>query len=181
MKKNLSILLVLLTAISVAFFAVGCDMDDMQGGNNNTSASPDTTGNTVLNSDGNHTDMIGDGESVIEGFVEGQEVNEADIPQNILTAIKNAGENMLISGISYATYVGKQTYRVILSETGMGTSREIYVSANGEVIPTDSQASPTANASSTAQSGSSQSGSSQSGNAQSGTSASPSTTAAEGK
>ena len=145
MKKNLSIFLVLLTVMSIMLFSVGCDMDDMQGeNNNNTSASPSTSvNNTGDPMNGSGDEIIGDGESVIEGFVEGQEINEADLPQNILSAIKENAEDMLISGISYATNVGKQAYRVILSQTGMGTSREIYVTANGEVIPTTDENSGT--------------------------------------
>lgn len=129
MKKNLSRILAAAMIGCIMILNFGCDMMD-NNKNPTHSHSP------------NETDkIITDGESLIENFVEGEEIDEKDLPEKILNAIKNEGENLLISAVSYATYVGKQTYRVILSETGMGNTREIYVTANGEVIPTDTKPS----------------------------------------
>lgn len=140
MKKNLSAISVLMTVMLVLFMFAGCDMEDFGMGNQRPANSPD---NSATNTHGVSSTLVPEGESVIEGFVEGQEIDEKDLPENILSAIKEIGENLIISGASYATYVGKQAYRVILSETGMGATREVYVNANGEVIPTETLTSAT--------------------------------------
>lgn len=144
MKKNLSAISVLMTLMLVLFMFAGCDMEDFGIGNQRPTNSPD---NSATNTHGASSTLVPEGESVIEGFVEGQEIDEKDLPENIISAIKEMGENLIISGASYATYVGKQAYRVILSETGMGATREVYVNANGEVIPTEMLESATPNSS----------------------------------
>ena len=101
-------------------------------------ASP-TPGNTA--SDGDVSGQNGAGtDGMIEGFEEGKTIDEADLPQRIADAIKEAYDQVKIKTITFANYMDEQVYHVILSEpAGEDKTEQFYVRADGTIVPYTAQ------------------------------------------
>ena len=98
------------------------------------SASPAGTGSPEPAGSPNPTGSAGpnDQEDEIEGFVEGEVVQENDAPI-VKEAIGNLFEGMRIQSITYDRYNGRQAYHVTLQGEGE-LARTLYVFNDGTVI-----------------------------------------------
>ncbi len=75
------------------------------------------------------TDKGGD----IEDYVEGKVIDEKDVPENILTSVRNLFPNMEIQSITFATYQGKQAYKLTLQGEGE-LAKTCYVYSDSTVV-----------------------------------------------
>ncbi len=71
----------------------------------------------------------------IEGFVEGSVVEVAKLPEKVTAAIKKEYADAAIKSASYATYENKQTYKVVIQQGKDEATQEVYVTADGQIIP----------------------------------------------
>ncbi len=151
MKRTLSIMLLTAMLAVLSALSMGCN-DGMVTPTPRVSASPRTTTQPTGSAGGENGN--------IEGFVEGQMVDKTQVPE-VVQAITAEVPNASISSITFATYMGKQMYHVILSSTGNGDSKEYYVTADGTLIPADAStsASPSTGSESPSTTGGSGSGS----------------------
>lgn len=77
----------------------------------------------------------------IEGFEEGKTVKEADLPEKVAAAIKEAYKDVKIKTISFATYLNDQMYHVVLEEpAGNDKTEQFYVKADGTIVPYEATA-----------------------------------------
>lgn len=87
--------------------------------------------------------------SMIEGFEEGKAVKEADLPEKVANAIKQAYENVKIKTVSFATYMDDQVYHVVLdAPAGEDKVEQFYVKADGTIVPYTATPSASGNAAS---------------------------------
>lgn len=96
------------------------------------SISPNETADVSLSPNAttpSETDAAGD----IDGFVEGTVIDEKDVPENILTSIKNLFPNMEIQSITFATYQGYQAYKVTLQGDGE-LAKTCYVYSDSSIV-----------------------------------------------
>ena len=87
---------------------------------NNAEVGPNTQGNT---------------DGVIEGFKEGEVVDADKLPDKVKTAIKEKYPEATIKTVTFATYENQQLYKILLQKTENDTTEEVYVTANGAIIP----------------------------------------------
>ena len=67
-------------------------------------------------------------------------IDEADLPQRIADAIKEAYDQVKIKTITFANYMDEQVYHVILSEpAGEDKTEQFYVRADGTIVPYTAQ------------------------------------------
>ena len=89
---------------------------------NNAEVGPNTQGNT---------------DGVIEGFKEGEVVDADKLPDKVKTAIKEKYPEATIKTVTFATY------KILLQKTENDTTEEVYVTANGAIIPAKATAAAT--------------------------------------
>jgi len=99
---------------------------------NNAEVGPNTQGNT---------------DGVIEGFKEGEVVDADKLPDKVKTAIKEKYPEATIKTVTFATYENQQLYKILLQKTENDTTEEVYVTANGAIIPAKATAAATPGAS----------------------------------
>ena len=92
---------------------------------NNAEVGPNTQGNT---------------DGVIEGFKEGEVVDADKLPDKVKTAIKEKYPEATIKTVTFATYENQQ---LLLKKTEHDTTEEVYVTANGAIIPAKATAAAT--------------------------------------
>ncbi len=102
--------------------------------------SPQVTNNAGPNTQGN-------AEGVIEGFREGEVVDTDKLPEKVKTAVKEKYPEAAIKTVTFATYENQQLYKVLLQKTENDTTEEVYVTANGVIIPAKATAAATPGAS----------------------------------
>ena len=95
---------------------------------NNAEVGPNTQGNT---------------DGVIEGFKEGEVVDADKLPDKVKTAIKEKYPEATIKTVTFATYENQQLYKILLQKTENDTTEEVYVTANGAIIPAKATAAAT--------------------------------------
>ena len=95
---------------------------------NNAEVGPNTQGNT---------------DGVIEGFKEGEVVDADKLPDKVKTAIKEKYPEATIKTVTFATYENQQLYKMLLQKTENDTTEEVYVTANGAIIPAKATAAAT--------------------------------------
>ena len=91
---------------------------------NNAGTGPNTQGNT---------------DGVIEGFKEGEVVDADKLPDKVKTAIKEKYPE----AVTFATYENQQLYKILLQKTENDTTEEVYVTADGAIIPAKATAAAT--------------------------------------
>ena len=74
------------------------------------------------------------GNGYIEGFREGEVIQEHELPAHVLAAIRDEYPNTTIKSASYATYLNRHMYLVTLEGGPQGTT-QVYVSAEGTLTP----------------------------------------------
>ena len=94
----------------------------------NAGTGPNTQGNT---------------DGVIEGFKEGEVVDADKLPDKVKTAIKEKYPEATIKTVTFATYENQQLYKILLQKTENDTTEEVYVTANGAIIPAKATAAAT--------------------------------------
>ena len=95
---------------------------------NNAEVGPNTQGNT---------------DGVIEGFMEGEVVDADKLPDKVKTAIKEKYPEATIKTVTFATYENQQLYKILLQKTENDTTEEVYVTADGAIIPAKATAAAT--------------------------------------
>ena len=95
---------------------------------NNAGTGPNTQGNT---------------DGVIEGFKEGEVVDADKLPDKVKTAIKEKYPEATIKTVTFATYENQQLYKILLQKTENDTTEEVYVTADGAIIPAKATAAAT--------------------------------------
>ena len=95
---------------------------------NNAGTGPNTQGNT---------------DGVIEGFKEGEVVDADKLPDKVKTALKEKYPEATIKTVTFATYENQQLYKILLQKTENDTTEEVYVTANGAIIPAKATAAAT--------------------------------------
>lgn len=132
MKKTMATLLISALIGALLLMSLGCEGGFM------TQPSPtpkNLPGQTPLYTNGpNNT-----GGGVIEGFVEGETVVESEVP-HVVAAIQAQREDAVIESITYVTYMGEQTYHVVVTQEGDDTTTEYYVRADGSIVSGDPNA-----------------------------------------
>ena len=69
----------------------------------------------------------------IEGVSEGKVIDEKDVPEDILTAVRDVFGEMKIQSITYDRFQGRQAYKVTLQGEGE-LAKTCYVYADGTII-----------------------------------------------
>ena len=82
-----------------------------------------------------------DGENTIEGFKEGETVEVSNLPEKVTKAVKEKYPNATVKSATYATYMDKQMYHLMLEGAGDNTT-EIYAQADGTLLPLNAQSTP---------------------------------------
>ena len=85
----------------------------------------------------------GNTDGVIEGFKEGEVVDADKLPDKVKTAIKEKYPEATIKTVTFATYENQQLYKILLQKTENDTTEEVYVTANGIIIPAKATAAAT--------------------------------------
>ena len=81
------------------------------------------------------------GENTIEGFKEGETVEVSNLPEKVTKAVKEKYPNATVKSATYATYMDKQMYHLMLEGAGDNTT-EIYAQADGTLLPFNAQSTP---------------------------------------
>ena len=81
--------------------------------------------------------------AAIEGFKEGEVVDADKLPDKVKTAIKEKYPEATIKTVTFATYENQQLYKILLQKTENDTTEEVYVTANGAIIPAKATAAAT--------------------------------------
>lgn len=95
---------------------------------NNAEVGPNTQGNT---------------DGVIEGFMEGEVVDADKLPEKVKAVIKEKYPEATIKTVTFATYENQQLYKILLQKTENNTTEEVYVTADGAIIPAKATAAAT--------------------------------------
>ncbi len=101
-----------------------------------------TTNPTIGVSPSGEPDVTGGGaDNSIEGFKEGETVEVSSLPDKVSQAVKDKYPEATIKSATYATYMDKQMYHLMLEGAGENTT-EVYVQADGTLLPFNAQSTP---------------------------------------
>lgn len=132
----------LLTALLLTLVFAGCACNNAAAPTNSPSMAPVTTPHMEQPMNTPETGLSASpdlstspdagsatGEGTIEGFAEGKEVQQADVPL-VVKAVTDKYENATIQSIKFATMDKKQVYAVTLSG-GTSNGQTVYVNPDG--------------------------------------------------
>lgn len=106
---------------------------------------PNPTVNPTINPTVNPTTDIlpsgSPGTETIEGFKEGETVEVSALPEKVTKAVKDKYPDATIKSATYATYMDKQMFHLMLEGTTDNTT-EVYAEANGTLMPFNAQSTP---------------------------------------
>lgn len=138
MKKRVSLAMMAMLIVAAMLMAVGCanntpDPAPSPSPDTMISPSPETEGPMVeVSPSAEQPPMAG---GVIQNFVEGAVVEIAQLPAEITDAIKKEYADATVKSASYATYENQQMYKVVVQRAEDDTTEEVYVTADGKIIP----------------------------------------------
>lgn len=136
MKKRVSLAVTAMLILTAMVMAAGCADSNPTPATSPTphiSLSPSPVAETPIIVE---PDMATpDAGQVIQGFVEGAVVEVTQLPQKVTDAIKKEYADATVKSASYATYENQQTYRVVIQRAEDDATEEVYVTADGVVIP----------------------------------------------
>lgn len=139
MYRVFTALSLVLIAAAAVFVSSGCDMvgmPDLSGGSQTPSQtmgtfSPVVTPSPVPTDDSMISDIEEAGNG-IKDFIEGKIVDLAAAPE-VVSAVKDKYENVTVTGITHALYMGEQVYEVTFTDDNSST-RTVYVSSDLKTI-----------------------------------------------
>lgn len=139
MKKRVSLAVTALLVVMAMLMAAGCANNS---GPETTpspspaavvSPSPEGEGPMTSASPGVQQPPMAGG--VIQNFVEGAVVELTQLPAEITEAIKKEYADATVKSASYATYENQQMYRVSIQRSEDDAAEDVYVTADGRIIP----------------------------------------------
>ena len=139
MYRVFTALSLVLIAVAAVFISSGCDMvgmPDLSGGSQTPSQTmgtlPPSFSPSPAPTDDSIISGIEDIGSGIKDFIEGKIVDLAAAPE-VVSAVKDKYENVTVTGITHALYMGEQVYEVTYTDDNSST-HTVYVSADLKTI-----------------------------------------------
>ena len=151
MKKRVSLAFAAIFVVAAMLMAAGCARKTPEATPSPSpeimaSPGPDGGNATVeVSPDAQQSPSVG---GAITNFVEGAVVELTQLPEKVTEAVKKQYAEGTVKSASYATYENQQMYKVIIERPEDNTTEEVYVTAEGKIIPAKATAaspSPGAN------------------------------------
>ncbi|MBQ4611716.1 MAG: hypothetical protein IJB30_08265 [Clostridia bacterium] len=139
MKKRVSLAVTALLALGAMLIAAGCANNSEP--QTTPAPSPAAMASPSPQSEGPMTEASPDVQQspmtggAIENFVEGAVVELAQLPAEITEAIRKEYADATVKSASYATYENQQMYRVSIERAEDEAAEDVYVTADGQIIP----------------------------------------------
>ena len=136
MKKRVSLAMMAMLIVAAMLMAAGCanntpDPAPSPSPQANISPSPDAP-MVEVSPEVQQSPMA---EGPIENFVEGAVIELTQLPGEISDAIKKEYADATVKSASYATYENQQMYKVVIQRAEDDATEDVYVTAEGKIIP----------------------------------------------